>query len=170
MMLHVAEEPAAMRIWAVCFAAMLATRAFAAVPAHCTFPFAGGRFTGSCGQLFGDKPVFRLRETPSAPAGAWRLDLHPLRVWTGDLTDSDGASAAMLEEYDGAWGILRTEYGWFSVSNIVAGERLSFDLDATREIRPNDLDRRIVERAAAILSSSAVWNRADDRVCPATAA
>jgi hypothetical protein len=46
---------------------------------------------------------------------------------------------------------------------------LSFDLDATREVPPNAVDREIVKRAAAILSSASAWNRADDRNCSASA-
>lgn len=34
----------------------------------------------------------------------------------------------------------------------------------------NDLDRKILERAAALFKSEAVWNRADDRKCPPNAA
>ena len=33
----------------------------------------------------------------------------------------------------------------------------------------NAVDREILEHAATIITSDAVWNRADDRKCPATA-
>jgi hypothetical protein len=35
-------------------------------------------------------------------------------------------------------------------------------------VPPNALDRRIVQRAESILSSPSVWNRADNRQCPAS--
>jgi hypothetical protein len=43
---------------------------------------------------------------------------------------------------------------------------MNFEADAAREVAPNALDRAIVRRAATILSSVAVWNRADNRKCP----
>jgi len=65
---------------------------------------------------------------------------------------------------------LRTVFGWFPVLDFISSpSELSFDLDAAHEISPNAVDRRIVARAAGILSNASVWNRADDRKCPAAA-
>jgi hypothetical protein len=50
-----------------------------------------------------------------------------------------------------------------------SSENLGFDLNASHEVAPNELDREIVRRAAAILSTDAVWNRADNRKCAANA-
>ena len=36
-------------------------------------------------------------------------------------------------------------------------------------MRPNALDQKIVRKAAAILSTEAAWNRADNRECPISA-
>ncbi|MGB8064254.1 MAG: hypothetical protein WCF26_20370 [Candidatus Sulfotelmatobacter sp.] len=36
-------------------------------------------------------------------------------------------------------------------------------------MRPNALDQQIVRKAAAILSTEAAWNRADNRECPTSA-
>jgi hypothetical protein len=36
-------------------------------------------------------------------------------------------------------------------------------------VNPNALDQKIVHEAAAILSTEAAWNRADNRKCPANA-
>ncbi len=38
-----------------------------------------------------------------------------------------------------------------------------------QELPPSELDRTIIARAAAILSSDTVWNRADNRQCPPAA-
>jgi hypothetical protein len=43
-------------------------------------------------------------------------------------------------------------------------------VNASHELAPSELDRKIVQRASAILSSNTVWNRADNRKCPASAA
>jgi hypothetical protein len=46
---------------------------------------------------------------------------------------------------------------------------VKFKLDTSHEVAPGPFDREILKRADAILSSAQVWNRADDRKCPATA-
>jgi hypothetical protein len=66
--------------------------------------------------------------------------------------------------------VLRTPDGWYAVSQYRATPSvLSFDVDTAATIPPNDLDREIVRRADALLSSVDVWNRADNRRCPASA-
>jgi hypothetical protein len=75
-----------------------------------------------------------------------------------------------LEVYAGGSGVLRTVFGWFAVSGLTqSGKTLRFELDAAREVPPSALDREILERAAAILSSESAWNRADNRKCPPAA-
>jgi hypothetical protein len=103
--------------------------------------------------------------------GVWRTDIRPSSVWAGDMTDDGYPNARVqLEIYGGGSGILRTIYGWFPVTRFVSSTTsLTFDVDATTEVPPSELDRKIVQRAAAILSSDGVWNRADNRVCPASA-
>lgn len=44
-----------------------------------------------------------------------------------------------------------------------------FAIDTTGGVVASALDRKIIERANAILGSDAVWNRADNRECPAGA-
>ena len=75
-----------------------------------------------------------------------------------------------LEVYTAREGVLRTEFGWFPVSDFAAtATELRFRIDAHHEAPPSGLDRRIVERADALLASTSVWNRADDRHCPRAA-
>ena len=74
-----------------------------------------------------------------------------------------------LEVYSGGQGELRTEYGWFHVSDFVAGPALTFTLESSQEVAPGPLDLEIVKRAATILSTEAAWNRSDNRKCPADA-
>jgi hypothetical protein len=96
--------------------------------------------------------------------------MKPVSVWSGDMTDHGYPNAPLeLEIYTGNWGVLRTEYGWFPVSDFVANSNLSFRLDCTQEAKPNSLDLSILEKAAEILSAEASWNRADNRKCPADA-
>ena len=63
--------------------------------------------------------------------------------------------------------MLRSEYGWHAISGFtLARSTIRFPMDAAHEIAPNALDREILKRADELLSSTAVWNRADNRKCP----
>jgi hypothetical protein len=85
------------------------------------------------------------------------------------MTGAD-ATPLELEIYAGGWGVLRTPFGWFPVTHFAAdATALRFDLDPSREVPANAVDAAIIRRAAAILSSDAVWNRADNRQCAAAA-
>lgn len=112
-----------------------------------------------------------LRPAASVSTGIWRRDLRPTSVWSGEMTDLGYANAPIeLEIYKGDWGVLRTVYGWFAVSSFSFSRKLTFLLDASHEVKPDSLDRKIVLRAATILSAESAWNRADNRKCPANAA
>jgi hypothetical protein len=111
-----------------------------------------------------------LRSAASISTGAWRNDIQPLSVWSGDMTDRGYPNAPLeLEIYAGNWGVLRTEYGWFPVNGFVTSSTLSFDLDSSHQVKPSALDLEIVKRASAILSTEDAWNRADNRKCPTDA-
>lgn len=136
----------------------------------CLFHRAGDHFVGSCGPLFDQTPTMTLRPVAQITTGIWRDDMHPVAIWAGDMTDQGYPNASLeLEVYTGRWGVLRTEYGWFSVAQFASSSTLSFDLDASHEVNPNVLDQKIVQGAAAILSTERAWNRADNRKCPASA-
>jgi hypothetical protein len=139
-------------------------------PSHCVFHRVDDHFGGSCGALFDQTPAMTLSPATGITTGVWRDDLHPASVWAGDMTDQGYPNAPLeLEIYTGGWGVLRTVYGWFAVTQFAVSSTLSFDLDASREVNPNALDQKIVRQAAAILSTEAAWNRADNRKCPANA-
>ncbi|HEX5184908.1 MAG TPA: hypothetical protein VFW19_17350 [Allosphingosinicella sp.] len=93
------------------------------------------------------------------------------RVLTRGATDVDkSADDVEIEIYSRGTGLARTYAGWFPISGFrVTDNGIRFQLDGRNEVPPNAVDREILERAAAILGSDAVWNRADNRVCPATA-
>ena len=75
-----------------------------------------------------------------------------------------------LEVYDGGTGVIRTYNGWYAVTGFSAkGTTLHFQMDTLKQIPPGPLDREILQRAAAILTSDSAWNRADSRLCPTTA-
>jgi hypothetical protein len=138
---------------------------------HCLFTKLGGPYEGSCGPLFEETPTLTLHAVKEITTGRWRKDLHPVSVWAVEAKGSESLSQPMeIEVYSGGSGVFRSPLGWFAVSGFVqARDTLKFDLDVTGQVPPNDLDRAVVQRAASILSSDAVWNRADDRVCKADA-
>ena len=150
--------------------ASVACAATTAHLSHCVFHRVDDHFGGSCGALFGQTPAMTLSPAAAVTTGVWRDDIHPASVWAGDMTDQGYRNARLeLEIYADSTGVLRTEYGWFAVTQFASSPTLSFDLDASHEVKPNALDQKIVREAAAILSTETVWNRADNRECPASA-
>jgi hypothetical protein len=139
---------------------------------QCVFQPFGPTFVGSCGKLFNQMPGITLvsETTTAITTGVWRKDMTPVSVWNGEMTDQGyGKAPVELEIYAGGWGILRTIYAWVPVSGFELSSNLSFRVDAPHEVAPNALDRQIVQRASAILTSESVWNRTDNRKCPAAA-
>lgn len=141
---------------------LLFAAAVTAAAPPCELHASGARFAGSCGRQLD------IARAEAVTTGVWRKDRHPAAVWAGDVTDAeDGKSPVELETYADGSGILRTIYGWYPVTHFQArAKTITFRLDTARQVPPSELDDQIVRRAAAILSSDAVWNRADDRKCP----
>jgi hypothetical protein len=151
--------------------AISGTMANAPAIANCQFHPVASQWQGSCGHLFEQTPVITIAPAKAITTGAWRKDVHPASAWAGDMTDEEYTKAPIeIEIYDGGSGVLRTIYGWFPVTGFSKNARtLQFRLDPSHEVPPSELDRQIVVRAAAILSSPSVWNRSDNRKCPAGA-
>jgi hypothetical protein len=142
-----------------------------APPTTCRFQSAQGLWAGSCGVLFAEHRTLTIAPATSITTGVWQTGAAPTAVWSGQMTDSASSPYAVeVEIYSGGSGIIRTEFGWYDVSGFVLSPAdLRFQIDTSREIAPNELDRQIVQRAATILSSVSRWNRADTRRCPTTA-
>jgi hypothetical protein len=93
------------------------------------------------------------------------------RVLTQGAADLDKSTDDIeIEIYTGGTGVARTYAGWFPISGFsVTDDAIRFQLGGRQEVPPNGVDREILERAATIITSDVVWNRADDRKCSATA-
>jgi len=93
------------------------------------------------------------------------------RVVTSGTADlADATDKVEIEIYAGGTGVIRTYNGWYAVTGFALKDSaLQFRFDHDHEVPPNDLDRQILQRALAIITSDAVWNRADNRQCPAGA-
>ncbi len=151
--------------------AISGTMANAPAIANCRLHQDASHWQGSCGRLFEQTPVMTIAPAKAITTGPWRKDIRPASAWTGDMTDEEYTKAPIeMEIYDDGSGELRTIYGWFPVSGFSMKKRtIQFQLDSSHEVPPSELDRQIIVRAAAILSSPAVWNRSDNRKCPAGA-
>jgi hypothetical protein len=149
----------------------LADSAPIAVPSWCEFHRSNQRWTGSCGAVFDETPVFSIAPSQSITTGIWQRGRRPKAVWAGVLkNEGDPDYPVEIEVYPRGKGVLRSEYGWFSVSGFSSdNSTVKFHMDASHEVAPGPLDRAILKRADAILSVADVWNRADDRKCPPTA-
>jgi hypothetical protein len=102
------------------------------------------------------RSFFRTLETQVLENGAADLD-----------RSSDDVE---IEIYAGGTGVIRSYNGWFPVTAYSRnGSSLHFKMDTLNQIPAGALDREILERAAKILASDSVWNRADNRECLATA-
>jgi hypothetical protein len=138
--------------------------------AHCHFTGNGSHWVGDCGHIFDETPWFAFSRAEKVTTGKWRRDADPQQVFSGKLFEKDDDYPVELELYDHHSGIIRTEYGWHTVSHFKSSAtKIDFDMDAVNEVEPNELDLKIIERAASILNSPDVWNRADNRVCKVAA-
>jgi hypothetical protein len=151
--------------------ALLASAAATVVsppPADCVFQGAGAHWQGACGPLFDETPTFSIAPENAITTGRWRDNEQPVAAWAGVQSSAgDPDFPVEIEIHAGGAGILRTEFGWYAISGFAATPAsVRFRIDTpVQEIPPSELDRRIIERAAAILTSDAVWNRADNRQC-----
>ncbi|MFI5232777.1 MAG: hypothetical protein ACHQSE_09725 [Gemmatimonadales bacterium] len=114
-------------------------------------------FNNDSTTTFGDvQAYFRALESRVLEQGAADLDQS-----TEDVE---------IEVYGGGTGVMRTYNGWFALSGFSRhGSSMQFALDTMAQVAPNALDREILVRASRIISSDSVWNRADNRKCPAGA-
>ncbi len=156
-----------MTAFALCLAQTCLTNAGTATLSKCVFHQSGDAFQGSCGKIFDENRTLKLTRTATITTGVWSRTQHPESVWSGTMTEEGSPDQPIeVEIYSGGWGILRTGDAWVPVTGFTLNTSMNFNADAAHEVAPSALDRAIVERASAILSSVAVWNRADDRKCP----
>jgi hypothetical protein len=139
----------------------------AAATVHCELHRKDQKWQGVCPGLLGRTPALTLSPATSLKSGRYRGDAEPVAVYAGDMRAQDASVVVELEVYRGGSGILRPEgLTWLVVDHAsTSSDTLTFDIAAGKTVPPSDLDRAIIVRAAAILSSDAVWDRADDRQC-----
>jgi hypothetical protein len=146
----------------------------------CSFARDGAAFTGSC-----EIPcaVNALAINIDGPRAGFSCQVPPRRVnatlrqqerfddWLGTMQGKepeDPVRFGVIKPRDGKPGVAKTPYGWFALTAVrEEGQTLIFDIDANRQLPPTRDDITIINRAIALLPNDAVWNKQDDRNCPA---
>jgi hypothetical protein len=65
-------------------------------------------------------------------------------------------------------GLAKTPFGWFRLQSVQRGDdALRLTIAANNQLPPTQDDIRIIQRAKGLLSDQRVWNREDNRTCPA---
>ncbi len=68
----------------------------------------------------------------------------------------------------GGSNVGRTPFGWFNIIEMKeTAAALSIRMNAERQVRPTAADIAIISRAIALLPNESVWNKNDNRQCPA---
>lgn len=135
--------------------------------AQCKLVRVGQVFEGTCTALSGEVPALRLERSALLKSGRYQTGPKPAATYAGEMQIQAGAVRIELELYAGGAGILRPDgLTWLVVTGSkTSADVLEFSVDPSASVPASDLDRDIITRAAAILNSEAVWDRADDRVC-----
>ena len=91
--------------------------------------------------------------------------------WLGTMEGKfpeDPTRFELVMSSGGKPGIAKTPFGWFSLRSAQReNEVLRLTIAANNQLPPTPDDIRIIKRAAALLSDENVWNREDNRTCPA---
>jgi hypothetical protein len=138
-----------------------------ALPADCRFHAAPEGREGSCGVLFDELPIFTISRVKAITSGTWRTDMQPLEVWSGTMADAESPVETEARE---VINVVTTKKYSARLAGVTSTEStLNFQIDTSKQVPPSALDIEILKRADKIISSGAVWNRADNRECPPTA-
>ncbi len=117
-------------------------------------------------------PISDFNNDPArtfADVQAFFRDLGAQVLARAEADLSSESDEVEIEVYPGGTGVMRTYTGWFPISTFAARDSaLTFQLNTVHQVPANDLDRAILQRADALIASEAVWNRADNRKCPAS--
>jgi hypothetical protein len=91
--------------------------------------------------------------------------------WLGTMQGVQPEDPTRLEVVPnkGAAGhVARTPFGWFAVSELRdSATAVQLRLDTRAQVRPTGDDLAIIDRATALLPNPQVWNKEDNRQCPA---
>jgi hypothetical protein len=129
----------------------------------CTVNALGVNFDGVVAQ--------RACEQPTRTASLTLARTSTPGRWLGNMDGvkpEDPKRAEVVPNKTGGGSVARLPYGWFKVMELQETPgNLLLRLDASRQVRPDRDDLAIIDRAIALLPNKDVWNKQDNRECPA---
>ncbi|MGL4636925.1 MAG: DUF6197 family protein [Beijerinckiaceae bacterium] len=91
--------------------------------------------------------------------------------WLGTMQGKepeDPTRFGVIKPKDGKAGVAKTPFGWFAITEAkTEADDLKLTIIAKRQLSPTEDDIRIIRRALALLPSKDIWNKEDNRQCPA---
>ncbi|MBM3646014.1 MAG: hypothetical protein FJX02_16970 [Alphaproteobacteria bacterium] len=155
-------------------------RAHDATTVTCSLSRQVDRFAGTClvpcmvNQLWIDIDGPRRDRSCAAPSRPVQVSIAPqprFDDWLGTMEGKepeDPTRFSLITPREGREGVAKTPFGWFALREArVTGDTMALVIDARRQLPPTEEDLAIIARARALMASEAVWNREDDRRCPA---
>lgn len=182
-----------MRRWSLLPTALLAACASSAPPPYaattpalaidCVLDAAANGYAGTCNVPcavnalavnFDGVDAKRACDGPARTVNATLSRTTTPGRWLGTMEGvkpEDPTRLEVVPNKSGAGSVARMPYGWFAVSEFVeAAPQLRWRVDAGRQERPNADDLAIIDRAISLLPNDGVWNKNDNRECPASQA
>jgi very-short-patch-repair endonuclease len=144
----------------------------------CTMQAAGASYKGTCEVTCSVNALavnFDGLEPKRACTGALRkvqVELGKTAVagkWLGTMQGVQPEDPTRFEVVSVAnSNVGRTPFGWFDIIEMKESPAaLSIKMNADRQVRPTAADIAIISRAIALLPNESVWNKNDNRQCPA---
>ena len=145
----------------------------------CVLERAGNEFIGTCQVPFSVNALAIDIDGPNpkkacnSPPRIVRATLREIDGgnWLGTMQGKfpeDPTRFELVMGGGGKPGIAKTPFGWFSLQSAQReNETLHLVIAANNQLPPTQDDIRIIQRAMALLSDEKVWNREDNRTCPA---
>ena len=165
-----------------CVPTLIATPATARVDANtvtCVLERSGSEFVGTCevpcsvNALAIDVDGPNPKKACDAPPRSVEARLHETNGgnWLGTMQGKfpeDPTRFELVVRNGEKPNVAKTPFGWFSLQYAQReNETLRLTIAANNQLPPTQDDVRIIQRAMALLSDEKVWNREDNRTCPA---
>jgi hypothetical protein len=147
---------------------------------NCSFKAEGTSYKGNCNvscsvnalaiNFAGIEPK-RACQSPQRTVKAELKMTAVTGKWLGSMQGvqpEDPTRFEVVANVDSPGIVARTPFGWFAIKQMrEVGDTLTIDINAQQQVRPTKSDIAIIARAIQMLPSDAVWNKNDNRQCPA---
>ncbi len=113
----------------------------------------------------------RACSSPSRTVNASLAKTAVPNRWLGTMVGVQPEDPTRLEvvpNKNASGSIARMPYGWFRVMQFEQNEqRVKLAVNASSQVRPDADDIAIINRAKNLLANESIWNKEDNRQCPA---